>query len=364
MFQGTNSNSSSRAFTLIELLVVIVIIGVIATMSTIALTSMRSRARDSKRISDLKQIATTLELYYADHNAYPTTLTFGSPLVGASNGKTYMAKVPTNPTPRAEGACADLEYQYTGTASDFSLIGCLAKASGDAPAGSRKLEKGGTARDLGPTNGLIGWWMLDGINGSRDLSGNGYYGTLAGNTSTSTGRFGDSNGAYLFDGTGDFINMNTFPDGIYLDSMTSVCWVKLNSTSGSITIMNHGNQATSESYWWLWFSSNTLRFQYYHSYSTNGRYAELAFSDTSNWNMIAGTYDESDMKVRLYVNGSTLVTSSAFTPTTLNITTSRIMRIGGYAGGNTMNGYLSDCRLYNRALSSTEITALYNATKP
>ncbi|PIT96248.1 hypothetical protein COT94_01415, partial [Candidatus Falkowbacteria bacterium CG10_big_fil_rev_8_21_14_0_10_37_14] len=55
------------AFTLIELLIVIAIIGVLATLATVAVSSARGRARDAKRVSDLKQISTALEMYYADY---------------------------------------------------------------------------------------------------------------------------------------------------------------------------------------------------------------------------------------------------------------------------------------------------------
>lgn len=58
-------------FTLIELLVVIVILGILATIGLVAFTTAQARGRDSKRKSDLKQIATALELYYSDYGVYP-----------------------------------------------------------------------------------------------------------------------------------------------------------------------------------------------------------------------------------------------------------------------------------------------------
>ncbi|NCN25789.1 prepilin-type N-terminal cleavage/methylation domain-containing protein, partial [Candidatus Falkowbacteria bacterium] len=69
-----------QAFTLIELLVVIVIIGVLATLATVAVSSARGRARDAKRVSDLKQISTALEMYYADYFSYPNLITPGQAL--------------------------------------------------------------------------------------------------------------------------------------------------------------------------------------------------------------------------------------------------------------------------------------------
>ena len=62
---------NKKGFTLIELLVVIAIIGLLSTLAVVALGSARQKARDAKRVSDLKQIQTALELYYTDKNAYP-----------------------------------------------------------------------------------------------------------------------------------------------------------------------------------------------------------------------------------------------------------------------------------------------------
>ena len=72
---------NKKGFTLIELLVVIAIIGLLSTLAVVALSSARQKARDSKRLSDLKQMQTALELYYTDKTAYPMTGT-GSILLG------------------------------------------------------------------------------------------------------------------------------------------------------------------------------------------------------------------------------------------------------------------------------------------
>nr|MCU0680340.1 prepilin-type N-terminal cleavage/methylation domain-containing protein [Planctomycetota bacterium] len=71
-----NNKRTSSAFTLIELLVVIAIIAIIATLSVLALQSAREKARDAKRIADVKQLKTALELYYNDANGYPPASAF------------------------------------------------------------------------------------------------------------------------------------------------------------------------------------------------------------------------------------------------------------------------------------------------
>lgn len=64
-------NYTREGFTLIELLVVLAIIGLLSVLSVMALGSARKKANDAKRLSDIKQIQTALELYFTDNNSYP-----------------------------------------------------------------------------------------------------------------------------------------------------------------------------------------------------------------------------------------------------------------------------------------------------
>jgi prepilin-type N-terminal cleavage/methylation domain-containing protein len=132
----TNKKSG---FTLIELLVVIAIIGLLSTMSIIALNGARARSRDARRLADVTQMQTALEMYYNDVNAYPGTgsLAAGSTLVNAST--TYMT-VPTAPTP-ADGTCgANNSYVYSQTGSpagsSYTITYCIGSATGSVSAGT------------------------------------------------------------------------------------------------------------------------------------------------------------------------------------------------------------------------------------
>ncbi|HTK60704.1 MAG TPA: type II secretion system protein, partial [Candidatus Baltobacteraceae bacterium] len=106
--------SSAKGFTLIELLVVIAIIGLLSTLAVVALNSARQRSRDAKRVSDIRQIQTALELAFSETNNYPaeSAVTLGlatdDVLCNNSNAATfqgdttgcstiYMGLVPTNP---------------------------------------------------------------------------------------------------------------------------------------------------------------------------------------------------------------------------------------------------------------------------
>ena len=68
----TNSWRHRRAFTLIELLVVIAIISLLSSIVIGSLNQARAKSRDSKRVQDLVQLRTALELYRNDNSGlYP-----------------------------------------------------------------------------------------------------------------------------------------------------------------------------------------------------------------------------------------------------------------------------------------------------
>lgn len=60
-----------KGFTLIELLVVVAIIGILATVVLTSLNTAREKARDAKRLADIRTIQNAMELYYLDNGRYP-----------------------------------------------------------------------------------------------------------------------------------------------------------------------------------------------------------------------------------------------------------------------------------------------------
>lgn len=107
--------SNQRGFTLIELLVVIAIIGMLSSVVLSSLNSAREKSRDARRLADLKQLQTALELIFDDTSPpeYPDALS------SLSSGD-YVSSVPTDPRTGSE-------YYYDNlTSSD----GTCAIASG------------------------------------------------------------------------------------------------------------------------------------------------------------------------------------------------------------------------------------------
>ena len=115
--------NNKKGFTLIELLVVVAIIGLLSTLSIVALNNARARARDSRRLADIKQVQTALELYYSDAGLYPATASVTAGSAISSGGTMYMQAVPTAPTP-ADGGCSAAQNTYT-----YTQTGAVAGAS-------------------------------------------------------------------------------------------------------------------------------------------------------------------------------------------------------------------------------------------
>jgi prepilin-type N-terminal cleavage/methylation domain-containing protein len=96
-------NRKIKGFTLVELLVVIAIIGLLASIVLVSLNTARSKARDSRRLSDWHQVALALELYYDNNNnAYPivigcTAANWSGTMSTAIEGGGYMTEVPLDP---------------------------------------------------------------------------------------------------------------------------------------------------------------------------------------------------------------------------------------------------------------------------
>lgn len=119
---------NKKGFTLVELLVVIAIIGLLSTLAVVALGTTRAKARDSKRLSDIKQVQTALEMYYTDNSAYPegTDVVLGSQTASCLNAagfgaagctNAYMGQVPADPSTGS--------YTYTQSGTTYSIVGAL-----------------------------------------------------------------------------------------------------------------------------------------------------------------------------------------------------------------------------------------------
>ena len=65
----------TKGFTLIELLIVVVIIGILAAIAIPKFSATREKAYFAAMKSDVKNLASQQEIYYADHYSYTTSTT-------------------------------------------------------------------------------------------------------------------------------------------------------------------------------------------------------------------------------------------------------------------------------------------------
>ena len=62
---------NGSGFTLIELMIVIAIIGILAAIAIPLHASFRQKSYNSAALSDLRNVKSILEVYYAAHKHYP-----------------------------------------------------------------------------------------------------------------------------------------------------------------------------------------------------------------------------------------------------------------------------------------------------
>jgi type II secretion system protein G len=105
----TAPREAERGFTLIELMIVVAIIAILAGILIPNFVNARAQAQTAACESNLRAIATALELYYADNQVYPAASNAAvQPSLLTANGVAYLNNTPKDPAAQSGGATYSL----------------------------------------------------------------------------------------------------------------------------------------------------------------------------------------------------------------------------------------------------------------
>jgi len=222
-------------------------------------------------------------------------------------------------------------------------------------------------------NGLIGDWPMN--NSGNDISGNGYNGILT-NVTATTDHLGNANGALLFNGTSSYV---TIADNgnlrLYNTDYSISAWVRLdayNTGLNSAILSRRGALGSGQGYLLSITGVNSINsggvgpttggLIKYNNGATS--YQFPSSSGLGQWHLVSEVYNLAAQTLTVYLDASQFTQFTVVAPPP---NTSYPLTIGfdeaavlSNSGGYYFQGAMSDLRLYNRGLSSSEIQQLYN----
>ena len=221
-------------------------------------------------------------------------------------------------------------------------------------------------------------WLCPSIDDSaEDLSGNGNNGTYNGGMGTVADTSNGGTRAYSFDGSNDYVDFGDILDTeVWTAGDFAISgWIKTNGLN-TVQVFNkyHNISGNRQFHFRVIYSGGNLKLNaYIHTTLNNAEYRFWEGSTSLNantWYHVALNYDasaSSNDRVSCFINGS----SETMTVTQLSGTLSTIpdgsaslaigARVSGASASDFRTGYSDDIRIFDRALTPTEITHLASA---
>jgi hypothetical protein len=210
--------------------------------------------------------------------------------------------------------------------------------------------------------GLAAAYAFDEGTGSTtsDASGNGNTGQIHGATWSTLAKYGN---ALSFDGASSYVDLGAGPAFQNTGSMSWTAWVYATANppdDGQIAALS-----TDNSGWQFKTTPDTGVRTFGIAVSPDGASFAQRYSQTvlalNTWYHVAGVYDAAAQTLDIYVNGvpddgalTGTVPAAQVIPAGVNAS------IGQRAGGYFFNGVIDNLRIYNRALSATEVQSDMN----
>jgi hypothetical protein len=274
---------------------------------------------------------------------------------------------PINPPAYPSSICSGGAYDWGGPWGEFSGILFM---FGQTEGVVDPYTLTGGSGDI--TSSLTLWWKFNGGSGltAADSSSGGHLGTLGTSTAAPTWTTGcQLAGCLSFDGTADYV---TTPDAADLDivgDLTIAAWVKVTVATDATTVAQKEAGGSGSVPWlveientgtphWLWYQHMSGgNFDGYLVFTTH------TIPTGTTWQHLAFVRTVATKTVALYVNG-TLVQQLTYVNDLPEVNTAAVT-VGGRPDNTarSLNGALDDVRIYARALSSEDVTALYQWTE-
>jgi hypothetical protein len=220
---------------------------------------------------------------------------------------------------------------------------------------SVNLQQGSTL-----ASGLVGHWTFDGqdtnwtsptTGTTADRSGNNNTGTLTGMNQKLSPTIGHLGQALNFDGSNDFVVVTPMAPPTL--AVSYAVWAKIDPSSTSGTIVKQRGGWGQQ----LGMNSSAVRFTIHTDVNVTDVDSVGAGLNDNQWHHIVGTYDGSTMN--LYVDGVLNNSGSRSGATLLNDDDTTVVGAANVFGSGPVKAVIDDVRIYNRALSPTEIQQLY-----
>ncbi|MFA6495108.1 MAG: LamG domain-containing protein, partial [Candidatus Paceibacterota bacterium] len=225
--------------------------------------------------------------------------------------------------------------------------------------GSDAMYTVGSNLNLAPfLSGLVGWWKFDetGTSTVLDSSGFGVSGIMWQHNTSSVDFHTSSGckiglGCFSSNGIDSYAQLATI-SGMSRGIITATGWVKKTPGNASTVFRTAGN------YSYLDFENGptTLRFGVNAQWSTMHN---AGYPDDGGWHFVLGTFDGA--VVKRYIDGN-FIGQTSYTYS-IPFSAATISGDASKFGYGSISGLIDDVRVYNRALSASEISALYNATR-
>ena len=226
------------------------------------------------------------------------------------------------------------------------------------------------ARALVPNNaGLVGYWSFEEGAGNQagDMSGRGNNGTVSGSPTWVDGKRGK---ALSLNGNNQYVNVGSSSPLQITGDLSISAWINMNSVNPGgedDEIFSRSNDPLVLAAWQLKGTQDCTNEKLGFLISGNGsNYGQRCGSTilaTSTWYHVAGVYNSAALTIDVYVNGfldnGTLlgtVPASIYNtslPATIGIRANLV---------DDFDGRIDEVRVYNRALSATEVASLYQSS--